>query len=68
MKANPWPAGAAPMTHGYWCACDICRDAYTMYYRMPWGGVPPDVAADGYFTRGLRNVPAGTVTRNTPRK
>lgn len=40
--------------HGYWCACERCAVAYAMHYRFDWQGTPAD-------------VPAGTVTRNTPR-
>lgn len=46
------PAG----THGPPCACDRCRVAYAMHYRFEWQGVPPDVAATGLYTRGLRSV------------
>lgn len=27
-----------------------------LFYRAEWMGVPPDVAAYGYFTRGVRQV------------
>lgn len=46
----------APLTHGPRCACDRCRVAYAMHYRHAWQGVPPDVAVDGLYTRGLRTL------------
>lgn len=49
------------------CLCVHCGRAYNMHYRFDWQGTPADAAPGAPRNTHRHDVPAGTVTRNTPR-